>query len=98
MAMKYAKEIRMSDSKIPKKGSDQWKKNESIIAKNPVLRAARDTAEGFRPTSSINVGGDNSAEYKSNYDKIDWSGVRSEKKNYKVKVNGRYVDEDQQDE
>lgn len=98
MAMKYAKEITMSDSKIPKKGSDQWKKNESIIAKNPVLRAARDTAEGFKPSSGITTGADISEEYKNNYDQIDWSGVRSEKKNYRVKVNGRYVDEDQDNE
>ena len=28
--------------KTPAQGSREWKKNESIIAKNPILRAARD--------------------------------------------------------
>ena len=96
--MKYAKEITMSGSKVPEKNSKQWIKNEKLIAKNPVLRGARDTAEGFKPSSGISTGADVSEEYKSNYDQIDWSGVRSEKKNYRVKVNGRYVDEDQEDE
>ena len=56
----------------PKKGSSQWKKNESIIAKNPLLRGVRDHAEGFKKGSGI-VSGDNSQQYKDNYDKINWS-------------------------
>lgn len=39
----------------PEKDSAQWRRNESIIAKNPVLRAARDTSEGFRPGSTIST-------------------------------------------
>ena len=84
-------------SKIPEKGSSDWKRNEKIIAKNPVLRAARDTAEGFRPSSGITTAGGNSEEYKNNYDQIDFTKRDTSKKSYRVKVNGRYVDEDEQE-
>ena len=88
----------MSNSKIPEKNSSQWKKNESIIAKNSALRAARDISEGFKPSSGITTGGNVSEEYKSNYDKIDFSvRMPDEKKGFRVKVNGRYIDEDEQD-
>ena len=76
---------------IPKKGSDQWKRNEKLIASNPVLRAARDGAEGFKPSSGISSY-DNSEEYKNNFDKIDWSKGK-EKPKFRVKVNGIYQDE-----
>ena len=59
-------------SKVPEKNSRQWKKNEKLIAQDPALRAARDTAEGFKPGSTINTGVQ-SEKYKDNYDKIDWS-------------------------
>ena len=76
---------------IPKKGSDQWKRNEKLIASNPALRAARDGAEGFKPSSGISSY-DNSEEYKNNFDKIDWSKGK-EKPKFKVKVNGVYQDD-----
>ncbi len=84
----------MTSNKPPKKGSSTWKKNEKLIAKNPLLRQVRDTAEGFKPGSGISNAGDISEQYKSNYDKIDFKGVRTEKKNYRVKINGKYVDDD----
>lgn len=80
---------------IPKKNSKQWVKNEKLIAQNPVLRSARDISEGFKPGSGISTGADVSQQYKDNYDKIDFKGVRAEKKNYRVKVNGKYIDEDE---
>jgi len=82
-------------SKIPTTGSSQWKKNEKMIATNPVLRAARDTAQGFKASSGITTGGDVSPEYKENYDNIDWTkreGVG--KPTFRTKVNGKYTDED----
>ena len=82
-------------SKIPTTGSSQWKKNEKMIATNPVLRAARDTAQGFKASSGITTGGDVSPEYKANYDNIDWTkreGVG--KPTFRTKVNGKYTDED----
>ena len=54
---------------IPKKNTRQWIKNEKLIAKNPVLRSARDTAEGFKPSSGITTGGNDQA-YKDGWDRI----------------------------
>lgn len=39
----------------PDRNTAQWKNNESMIARNPTLRAARDTSEGFRPGSTIST-------------------------------------------
>jgi hypothetical protein len=84
-----------NDGKPPKVGTSQWKKNEKMIATNPVLRAARDTAQGFRASSGITTGGDVSPEYKSNYDKIVWTKrEEAEKPKFRTKVNGKYTDED----
>ena len=54
---------------IPKKESAQWKKNESIIAKNPQLKRMRDIQQGFKPSSTIRVA-DNSQAYKDGWDRI----------------------------
>ena len=54
---------------IPKKNTRQWIKNEKLIAKNPVLRSARDTAEGFKPSSGISSGA-NDQTYKDGWDRI----------------------------
>ena len=61
----------MAKGDIPKKNSPQWVKNESIIAKTPMLRAARDQAEGFNSTSGAGtrVGGASDA-YKDGWDRI----------------------------
>ena len=64
----------MAQGEIPKKNSPQWVKNESIIAKTPSLRAARDQAEGFNPNSpsrtmGSRVGGASDA-YKDGWDAI----------------------------
>ena len=84
----------MTESKIPKTGSSQWKKNEKMIATNPVLRAARDTAQGFKASSGITTGGDVSPEYKENYDNIVWTKrEEDEKPKFRTKVNGKYTDE-----
>jgi hypothetical protein len=74
---------------IPKKDSAQWKRNESIIANTPQLRRMRDIQQGFKPSSSIH-----SAGFGDNYDKIDFSNKDKTKKGYRVKVNGKYVDEE----
>ena len=84
------------NSPVPPKGSAQWKKNEKLIASNPVLRKARDIAEGFSPSSGISVGANTSEEYKANFDKIDFSKKLEKSGSYRVKINGRYVDEDDQ--
>tara|TARA_R110000803_G_scaffold4020_2_gene13758 strand:+ start:1724 stop:2017 length:294 start_codon:yes stop_codon:yes gene_type:complete len=82
---------------IPTKGSAQWKTNEKLIASNPILRAARDTSEGFKPGSGISTGV-NDQQFKDNYDKIKWSKKDpKEKPLFRTKVNGKYIDEDNED-
>jgi len=96
----------MSDdkSKIPAKGTPQWKKNETIINNNPALKQARDISEGLdKPAHRYGSthGGKgsaprtdtNSQAWKDAYDQIDWTANRDAKKNYRVKINGKYVDE-----
>ena len=81
----------------PERGTRRYTQNEKIINNNPVLKKARDISQGFSPSSTISTGADVSLEYKKNYDQIDW-GTRDETpKKYRVKVNGRYVDEDKDD-
>jgi len=86
----------MSDNKgtIPETNTDRWKKNEKLINQDPALKRVRDIQQGFKPTSTITTGADVSQQYKDNYDKIDFTGVRTEKKNYRVKINGKYIDEE----
>ena len=63
----------MTDKKspVPQKDSAQWRKNESLIARDPVLRQARDISEGFKPstTSGSRVAGGSDA-YKAGWDRI----------------------------
>lgn len=77
----------MTDSKntIPEKNTSQWKKNEKIINESPVLKHARDTAEGiekpsghYKNNSGQWHGGKgstprvdtNSKQYRDNFDRI----------------------------
>ena len=87
----------------PKKGSDQWKKNETIINNNGKLKRLRDRSQGLEkaPHRYSNAAGKgsaprtdiNSEEWKQAYDQIDWSTNRNTKKSYRVKINGKYQDE-----
>ena len=77
-----------------KKNSREWRKTETLISKNPVLRKARDISEGFKPGSGISTGAVDQ-QYKDNYDQIDFSKKDDRKRNYRVKINGRYVDEEE---
>jgi hypothetical protein len=81
-------------SNNPEKGSSQWKRNESIIAKTPQLRRMRDIQQGFNPSSSISSGIPDE-QYKSNYDKIQWNKSEDKPKpKFRVKINGVYQDEE----
>lgn len=86
----------MSDNKgtIPTAGSDRWKKNEKLINQDPALKKVRDIQQGFKPTSTITTGADVSEQYKNNYDKINWTKGREAKKNFRTKINGKYIDEE----
>ena len=81
-------------SKAPDKNTTQWRKNEKIINQNKVLKSARDKVEGFSKTSMITTGV-NDEQYKAGYDQIKWNTDNTVKKSYKVKINGRYVDEEE---
>jgi hypothetical protein len=74
-----------SKSKVPEKNTSQWKKNEKLINENPVLKHARDTAEGiekpaghYKNNSGQWHGGKgstprvntNSKQYRDNFDRI----------------------------
>ena len=79
----------------PEKNTRTWVKNEKLIAKNPVLRNARDKAEGFKPSSGITTGV-NDQQYKDGYDKIDWNSNKDKPKpKFRVKINGVYQDEEE---
>lgn len=84
------------DGKVPDKNSTQGKKLEKIVSHNPFLKKMRAKSRGEKYSEIVS--GDNSQEYKDNYDKIDW-GTRDETpKKYRVKVNGVYVDNEQKDD
>lgn len=87
----------MSDelkNSIPERNSQQWKKNEKTINDNPVLKQARDIAEGLQKpdhkykNSSGNWHGGkgsrprvdtSSDQYKDNFDRIFKQGKYAEK-------------------
>jgi len=79
---------------IPEKNTSQWKKNEKLIAKHPGLRAARDIQQGFKPGTGISSGV-NDAQYKAGYDQIEWNTDPKQKKSFRVKINGKYQDEEE---
>tara|TARA_R110000751_G_scaffold192915_2_gene298465 strand:+ start:58 stop:339 length:282 start_codon:yes stop_codon:yes gene_type:complete len=84
--------------KAPGKKTSQWKKNESIIAKNPFLRAQRDKKEGLGTSSAINTG-INDQVYKDNFDKIQWAKPEDkEKPKFKMRVNGKLVSDPNEEE
>jgi len=54
----------MNKDNIPKKGTSQWRKNETIINNNPALKQARDISEGLektKPGAYTNNGGKGSS-------------------------------------
>ena len=71
---------------------------DNVVNKVPYLKKIKDNAEGLTHRGDI-ISGDNSQEYKNNYDKIVWTKrEEAEKPKFRTKVNGRYVDEDNADD
>ena len=71
---------------------------DNVVNKVPYLKKIKDNAEGLTHRADI-ISGDNTQEYKDNYDKIVWTKrVEEEKPKFRTKVNGRYVDEDNTDD
>ena len=79
---------------IPEKNTSQWKKNEKLIAKEPLLRSARDVQQGFKPGSGISTGV-NDQQYKEGYDKIKWTKDKPKAK-FKVRINGVLQDNEEE--
>jgi hypothetical protein len=87
----------------PEKGTKRYAQNEKIINENMALKKARDISQGIEKGDSAyshdshgkgSATRGNSAEYKANFDKIDFSKSKSTtKKGWRVKINGVYVDE-----
>jgi len=69
------------------------KKAVSIIDKNPELKKIRSIKDGMS-YSEINSGV-NDQQYKDNYDKIKWTKDKKTKPKFRVKVNGKYIDEEE---
>lgn len=66
---------------------------EKLIDKSKELKKIRSIKDGLKP-SEITTGV-NDQQYKDNYDKIVWSKKdNKEKPKFRVKVNGKYIDED----
>ena len=68
-------------------------KFDNIINKTPMLKKLRDQSQGLKYSGDINSGVPDQ-QYKDNYDQIKWTATKTQNKGYRVKVNGRYVDED----
>ena len=69
---------------------------EKLIDSSNELKRIRSIKDGL--SHSDIHSGVNDQQYKDNYDKIDWSSTRNKKHNYKLKINGQYVDEDKDQE
>lgn len=88
----------MPSSSDDKNATERFSKStvksaEKLIDSSPQLRAARDISNGFKPGSGISTGASD-PQYKENYDKIKWNKDKKEKPKFRVKVNGKYIDED----
>ena len=69
------------------------KQAEKIIDKNPEFKAIRSMKDGEK-YSEINSGV-NDQQYKDNYDKIEW-GKNKSKPSFKVRVNGKVINDDEE--
>lgn len=67
--MEKPKGSKQINASPPKQNSKQWIKNESIIAKSPVLRRMKDITNGFKPSSAITTGVNDQA-YKDGWERI----------------------------
>lgn len=68
------------------------KQAERLIDKSPELKRIRSLKDGEK-YSEISTGV-NDQQYKDNYDKIKWSKKLNKNPSYRVKVNGKYIDEE----
>lgn len=81
-----------------KKSTERFDKSivrqaEKFIDKSPELKKVRSIKDGMS-YSEINSGV-NDQQYKDNYDKIKWTKDKKTKPKFRVKVNGKYIDEEE---
>ena len=79
---------------IPKQNSAEGKRLEKMVNQTPALKKLRAQSRGDK-YSEISTGADVSEEYKANYDQIDWNARDKEPRSFRMKVNGRYVDDEE---
>jgi len=91
------------DKKIP---DNIQKKAKHIVDKSPKLKALKSASQGekslFHGAGRASDGGKGSAprpgthsqQFKDNFDKINWGNRLNTNKSFRVKVNGVYLDED----
>lgn len=75
----------------PKRNSAEGKSLEKIVHKTPFLKKMRAQSHGEKYNEIVSA--DNSQQYKDNYDKIQWNKDKSDKPKFRVKINGKYTDE-----
>ena len=81
------------DKKITEKFSKSTvRQAEKLIDNSPELKRLRSIKDGL--SSSEITTGVNDQQYKDNYDKINWSKKLNKNPSYRVKVNGKYIDDE----
>lgn len=71
-------------------------KFDNIINKSPYLKKLKDQSNGLKYKGDIQTDVP-TQQYKDNYDQINWTKKLDKKPSYRLKINGKYVDEDQDD-
>ena len=88
----------MPTDSFDKKATERFDKStvkqaEKLIDKSPELKRIRSIKDGFK--GSEITSGVNDQAYKDGYDKIDWNSGKKPKPKFRIKVNGKYLDEEE---
>ena len=78
---------------VEKFSKDTVRQAEKLVDSSPALKKIRAMKDGIKQSDIMS--GTNSQQYKDNYDQIDWGKRLVENTNYKVKVNGKYIDREE---
>ena len=87
----------MPQDSFDKKATERFDKStvrqaEKLIDSSPELKRIRAIKDGVSQADITTGYAD--PQYKANYDKIDFSKKDPAKRTYRLKVNGKYIDED----
>lgn len=78
---------------VEKFSKDTVRQAEKLVDRSPELKKIRAMKDGLKQSDIMS--GTNSQQYKDNYDQIDWGKRLVENTNYKLKVNGKYIDREE---